>query len=383
MINPKIENIFVDEDLKSKEICKNYQTKFPKAKLIPITSEEKDEVLKKVSKTKNNILITEAKGDIFKPCPGTDESHICCQYWVINQVWNCPLNCTYCILQYYLKSPMIITYINYEKIKAEITKKLNSEPDRFFRIGTGELGDSLVYDNLNKSAEEFIKYFVNKNNAIFELKTKSDNVDHLLKKEHNGKVVISWSLNPSEVIMNEEPLSAKLNERLAGVKKVQDVGYKLGFHFDPIIFYDNWKEGYSTLIKKLFKVAKPENIAWISMGSLRFPPETKDKITDKFPKTKIVYSEMFRGKDNKSRYFKPLRTEMYQHIYSELCKYGGENLFVYFCMEDKDVWQQVMGFAPQNNMHLDFLFAEYLYNKFPKMNIPKPIFKNYQEFITE
>lgn len=383
MINPKIENIYVDKKLQSKEICKRYIAKFPKAKLIPITSEEKDEILEKVSISKNNIFITEAKGDIFKPCPGTDESHICCQYWVINQVWNCPLNCTYCILQYYLKSPMIITYINYEKIKAEITEKLNSEPNRFFRIGTGELGDSLVYDNLNRSAEEFIKYFVNKNNAIFELKTKSDNVDHLLNIKHNGKVVISWSLNPPEVIMKEEPLSAKLNKRLAGVKKVQDAGYKLGFHFDPIIYYDNWKEGYSYLIKELFKVAKPENITWISMGSLRYPPETKDKIIEKFPKTKIVYSEMFRGKDNKSRYFKPLRIEMYKYIYSLLCKYGSKDLFVYFCMEDKDVWQQVMGFAPENNAHLDFLFAEYLYNKFPQMNIPKPIFDNYQNFITE
>ncbi len=92
---------------------------------------------------------------------------------------------------------------------------------------------------------------------------------------------------------------------------------------------------------------------------------------------------MFRGKDNKSRYFKPLRIEIYKFIYSLLCKYGGKDLFIYFCMEDKDVWQEVMDFAPENNAHLDFLFAEYLYNKFPQMNIPKPIFEDYQNFITE
>lgn len=383
MINPKIEKIFVDKNLQSKEICENYTNKFPDAKLIPIDETEKDEILKSVSNSKNNIFITEAKGDIFKPCPGTDESHICCQYWVINQVWNCPLNCTYCILQFYLKSPMIITYINYKKIKKEISEKLKSESNRFFRIGTGELGDSLVYDNLNKSAEEFIEYFVDKNNAILELKTKSDNVKHLLKKNHNGRSVISWSLNPPEIIKKEEPLSAKLNERLNAVQKVQDAGYKIGFHFDPIIYYDNWKEGYEYLIKELFKVAKPENITWISMGSLRYPPETKEKIIEKYPKTKIVYAEMFRGKDNKSRYFKPLRIEMYKYIYSLLCKYGGENLFIYFCMEDKDVWKKVMGFTPDNNNHLDFLFAEYMYNKFPQMNIPKPIYENYQKFVTE
>ncbi len=92
---------------------------------------------------------------------------------------------------------------------------------------------------------------------------------------------------------------------------------------------------------------------------------------------------MIRGNDNKQRYFKPTRIEAYKRLYSLLRKFGGDNLFVYFCMEDADTWQQVMGFSPESNAHLDFLFANYLNKKFPRLNIPIADKKIYEGFDTK
>jgi len=108
-----------------------------------------------------------------------------------------------------------------------------------------------------------------------------------------------------------------------------------------------------------------------------------EKVKAKFPKSTLLDGEMIRGNDNKQRYFKPLRIEAYKHLYRLLQQYGGDDLFIYFCMEDTDTWQQVMGFAPESNAHLDFLFADYLQKKFPGLNIPKADEKTYEGFHTQ
>ena len=137
------------------------------------------------------------------------------------------------------------------------------------------------------------------------------------------------------------------------------------------------------MIRDLFDHADPRRIAWISIGSLRFPPEMGDKVKAKFPNTDLLDGEMIRGNDNKQRYFKPLRIKAYKHIYNCLRSYGGEDLFIYFCMEDSDTWQQVMGFAPDSNAHLDYMFAEYLNNKFPQLKIPDTGKERYESFHTK
>ena len=55
-------------------------------------------------------------------------------------------------------------------------------------------------------------------------------------------------------------------------------GYLIGLHFDPMILYEGWEEGYEALARQVFEAVKPERVAWISIGSLRFNPEMKKKM---------------------------------------------------------------------------------------------------------
>ena len=352
--------------------------------IVPDTEEDKEALFEKESKSgKHNVFITPAKGQHFKVCPGTAEPYICCNYWTLHQATNCPFDCTYCILQYYLNNPLLTVFSNLDDLKTMISDRIVEEPRRFFRVGTGELADSLAIDDIALAGPELIDFAAEQNNMILELKTKSNKVDHLLKSDHKGRTVISWSLNPIDRITKHEFRAATFEQRMAALEKVQDAGFMTGFHFDPMLIYEDWEKDYEALVKDLFKHADPSRIAWISIGSLRFPPEMGDKVKDKFPKTDLLDGEMIRGNDNKQRYFKPLRVKAYKHLYNCLRKYGGDNLFIYFCMEDSDVWQQVMGFAPENNPHLDFMFSEHLRKKFPKLNIPDATKEEYEGFHTK
>ncbi|MDD5230620.1 MAG: hypothetical protein PHC43_04770, partial [Candidatus Marinimicrobia bacterium] len=87
-------------------------------------------------------------------------------------------------------------------------------------------------------------------------------------------------------------------------------------------------------------------------------------IIERYPRSKIPYGELIRGQDQKMRYFRHRRVEMYRVIYQKLTEIS-DAPFIYFCMESPAVWQAVFGFAPQNNAHLDYLFAESLWRRFP------------------
>ena len=173
------------------------------------------------------------QGRLVKACPGT-ANHICCGYKIINVMTNCPMDCSYCILQGYLNNPCVTVYPDYVRIFQEIEEIIVGQPRRFYRFGTGELGDSLALDDMIGFAAAAVPFFAAKRNAILELKTKSANIEHLLSLAHHGKTVISWSLNTPRVIEEEEHLTATLNERLAAARRCAEAGYPVGFHFDPL-----------------------------------------------------------------------------------------------------------------------------------------------------
>ena len=81
---------------------------------------------------------------------------------------------------------------------------------------------------------------------------------------------------------------------------------------------------------------------------------------------------MVEGDDNKVRYIKPLRLEMYQHLYADLKRHNADTSLIYFCMERSDIWRRIFGYVPESIGHLDYLFADSLYTRFPYLNMTKP-----------
>src|SRR3990172_470842 len=128
---------------------------------------------------KKNLLITPFLGRRLKPCPGTS-SHICCGYHVINAITNCPMDCSYCVLQGYLNNPFLTIYSNWDNLLEEIEAFLTRNSGSQVRLGTGELSDSLALDSIFPLSKALVPFFAERENAILELKTKSVQIDHLL-----------------------------------------------------------------------------------------------------------------------------------------------------------------------------------------------------------
>ena len=318
-----------------------------------------------LSRGKRILFLTRGKGALVKPCPGTSDPYLCCGYVTVNPQTHCPMDCTYCILQNYLERSFLTVHVNTDEILLRIEALLASQPGRFFRIGTGELADSLALDPITQISGDLLPFFVSKRNALLELKTKTGNVRSLLAQPAR-RAVISWSVNPQRVIDAEEHRTASLDERLSAAGECAEAGFLVGFHFDPILLVEEWEKDYDGLIDRLFSAVNPSRIAWISLGSLRFPPALKEVIEERFPRSRIPFGEMIRGLDGKMRYAKPVRLELYRRIAGRI-RERSSGVFVYFCMESPDVWERVMGRAPASNAELDGLFSESIRRRFPDL----------------
>ncbi|MFZ0392186.1 MAG: spore photoproduct lyase family protein [Calditrichia bacterium] len=378
----KFSQIYIDQSVANDEVAEEIKSHFP---AVPTRIVEADAAFQEklarlsFSRGKQTLWITRYKGRFLKPCPGTSAAYLCCNYLVINEATNCPVDCSYCILQNYINNPAITIYSNYQDILKEVSTAAGLNPGRVLRMGTGELTDSLALDPIIGLSSRLIAHLNNMPNVILELKSKTDHIDHLLHLDPS-RIVLAWSLNPPEFAEQEEHKSAAVSKRLAAAARAAEAGFLLAFHFDPILHLSGWKSAYSRLIEQLGQSAPPDRIAWISLGALRYPPGLKESARSRFPGSPVFSGEQIAGRDGKSRYLRPIRASMFRHIVYELKKNLGE-VFLYFCMEDAAMWQQVLGIKPEGNWEVDFLFAQQLQQKFPELKLPLPQRESYRQAV--
>lgn len=299
---------------------------------------------------KQTLRLMSYKGEFLKPCPGTKE-YICCGYQILNLATNCPLECTYCILQSYLNQPDLRVYVNLEARIDQVMEVIDRQPHRIFRVGTGEFTDSLALDPITRWSDLLIPLFSSRKNAILEFKTKTVNIRNLLACKQRDRIVVSWSLNSPYISAMEEHGAAGLKQRLEAAGQCQKEGFVLGFHFDPLIPHMNWQEEYSKTLELMDRYIDPKGIIWISLGSFRFPPHLKSIIRRRHPKTHILDGEFIRGLDGKMRYFKPIRLDLYSFMRENLEQWSRE-LGLYLCMESDDVWERSLGWSAGDSVGL-------------------------------
>ncbi len=291
--------------------------------------------------------------------------YICCRVHVLRTVQNCPYGCSYCFLQEYLTEPQKKkVFINKAMVVQNLEQLLQVEPNRLFRIGTWELGDSLALDGLSPQVAFLVETFAGLENAVLELKTKSDRVSPLIGLNHNKHTVVSWSVTPEAIARQEERGTAPMKQRLKAMEVVAQEGYLLGLHFDPMLYWPNWQDLYRQLIEEILSSIPTDRLAWVSMGTLRFHPRLKRHILLNHPDTKLLLAEMVRAPDGKMRYPRPVRVQMYRFLYQQLRKYLPSECMIYLCMEKAPVWQEVFGYSPASDEELDRLFQDNLYRRF-------------------
>lgn len=326
--NPQ--NIFIEDLSLNSPLAQRVKEKFPNTKITVFTG--KFPILKETySERKKNLIIYTEKFDFLKPCPCTKGAN-CCGYNLINLGFGCLYECNYCFLQQYQNLPAIALPSNISDFLAKVpSATFRRGRFDYIRLGSGEFTDSLLFDDITNYSADIINFFKDRP-ELFEFKTKSVNIGNLLKMPAQKNIVVGWSVNPQNIISDVEPLTPPLKERLKAAAQIAKHGYKVAFHFDPVIIHKNWHENYRNLVAEIAKTVPAESIVWISIGTLRFNRELKKFIECRFPQNIILDEDFYLSFDGKMRYAETERQAVYNYLKPML-----ENTFpqtvVYLCME--------------------------------------------------
>ena len=328
------QRLFIEEVVADSAFVQRIRQKFPAAEyqMIPSYKEycaKNKYTLEDYNRRLESFFIVKEKYDFYKRCACSHKS-VYCGYHVVNLGSGCAFDCTYCYLQDYINSPGIVLPANIEDYLEQFKQYKQN-----IRVGSGEITDSLVFDHITEYSIPIVNFFRGKDGSSFEFKTKSNNIGNLLKVEATENVVVSWSMNPPEIIEKIEHYTATLEERLEAAEKCVRHGYRVAFHFDPMIYYPGWEKGYQTLVKTVFSRIPKEKIAWLSLGTLRMTPALKKVIENRFWETPILDEEFMRGYDGKLRYGFDIRTRMYTAMKTWIHSHAPD-IYIYLCMEEKD-----------------------------------------------
>ncbi len=302
---------------------------------------------------KSNVLISYHNDNFVHSCPAT---HIyrCCNYHVVDIMQGCPFDCAYCILQLYLPHKYIKVAGNTDKVLEDIKISVASQKRR---IGSGELSDSLAMDKVIPLSKIIIPFVNELDNILFEFKTKSDVIDNLLNLNPKN-IIVSWSLNPSSIIEKEEPFTASLERRLKAAEILSNYGYKVGFHFDPLIMTDNFEETYGDLIDNLTNRINENSVEYISISTFRCPHELMNIIRERKTSSILTKGDFIKGIDGKTRYFKSERIKMLDFVTKRLQK-SWKKVFIYYCMEHESIWQKLLYYDPKDRETFETYFPCY------------------------
>lgn len=339
--------IFVEKSALSFSLTQNILKKYP----VEIISSYEDFKWEEkafpelVSIGKKRLFLIPHKGNFFRKCPGT-KLYFCCGYKIFHFGEGCPLDCSYCILQLYLNRPGLKIWANLiEDGLPELEKilKEHKEKKQVLRIGTGEFADSLALDSICEVSKILINFWQKVDPlSVLELKTKiALSEDYFSGLISDPRIIFAWSINTEKIIKEEELGTASLKERLESAKRAVKHGFTVAFHFDPMIIYEDAEKEYPLVLEKILNSIPLDKIAWISLGTLRYPKNLKNIAESRFPSTKIYSQEFIEGLDEKKRYFIDERKKIYCSLKKLILEVKNLVTF-YFCMEGERIWEEIL-----------------------------------------
>ncbi|MBR2082326.1 MAG: hypothetical protein IJ876_04885 [Elusimicrobiaceae bacterium] len=328
-------DIYIETSVKDSPLADRIHSAFPKA-VFHETDGKTQVGSPNFSRRLDTLLIHREKYDFLKPCPCSCGS-TGCGYNLVNLGFGCRFECEYCFLQQYQNLHAVLLPANVDEFLAKIDEgAFRMGPFDRPRIGSGEFTDSLVFDDLTQYSASIVPFFRERPNLQFEFKTKSVNIDGLLRVGGYENIVVSWSVNAAPITNLAEHSTPKLAQRLQAACEVARAGYRLGFHFDPVVIYEGYQQDYARTVQEMSDMLPHDKIAWISVGTLRFSRELKKQIETRFPKNTILNGEFLLDFDGKMRYSDTQRLEAYRFLVPLLRKTFPKAV-VYLCMEDPAV----------------------------------------------
>ncbi|WP_228711626.1 SPL family radical SAM protein [Arcobacter arenosus] len=350
-----ITKLFKDEYPNRKAAFNDIRNKWQELRNKPNSYSKFSKELYKDDIRKFSFTKFEGEKTGFGSCPVASPGTRCCNLLTLDAVQSCGFDCSYCSIQSFYNEDKIGFDKNFKKNLENIVLDSNET----YHIGTGQSSDSLMWGNKEGILDALFDFAKKWPNVILEFKTKSNNIKYFLENEVPKNIICTWSLNTPTIIENEEHLAASLDQRIQAAKKVSEKGILVGFHFHPIVHYENYLTEYEEVYKRLINTFDAKKVALVSFGTLTFIKPVINKIRSRNFKSKILQMPLSDA-NGKQSYPLEIKREMFKSAY-EAFKPWHKDVYFYLCMEDQSLWKECFGYEySSNNQMEEFMKMSYM-----------------------
>lgn len=279
-----------------------------------------------------NIFLARKEGQLLKLAPDAYGSAGEPHYYFIH-AYNCIYECQYCYLQGYFNTPDIVLFINHEEIILEMEKALKLHNGKVW-FHAGEFSDSLALAHLTGELQLYHEFCRRNPDAIIELRTKSVNIRELEKLTPLPNFIVSFSLSPESMAKRVDLKTPSTHSRLRAMSNLQKAGWKVGAHFDPIIYEDKFSLRYLELLKAMRDLGLTQNLEYLSLGVVRFTKDVYREVERNYPDSVLHSGPMVKSFDGKVRYHRPMRMWIMNKVKDVSIESGIPQEKIYLCMEE-------------------------------------------------
>ena len=269
-----------------------------------------------------------------------EAGNTCPNYWHFSPYGFCFYGCKYCYLagtQGVFHAPAVKIYVNLDEITAEMNRVANriGRPTAFY---LGKLQDGLALDRLTWYSTVLVPFFARHEFARQVVLTKCAEVDRLLALDHQGHTILSWSVNPPEIVAEFEENTPPVEARIQAMKQCSARGYPVRAVLMPIIPVPEWEEIYERFLERLLDEVP---LARLTLGSICIYQNARRLMDQKLgPDNAIsrLLDDRTRHGDGRVRYDKGLRIKLYSHLIASIRRMR-PNLEIALCLEEPAVWK--------------------------------------------
>jgi spore photoproduct lyase len=267
----------------------------------------------------------------------SEELGNCCpNYHHFSPYGFCPYNCAYCYLAGtpgVRFSPTVKIFVNLPEILDEVDRQATAlgKPTAFY---LGKLQDALALDPLTGYSRTIIPFFADHRFARLTLLTKSAEVDSLLDLDHRGRSILSWSVNPVEIVQGFETNTPSLEGRLAAMEACRRAGYSVRAVVMPIVPVAGWEGLYDRFLRDLLTRV---GLSRITLGSICSYPAalslTEKTLGASNPISVALDKAGGKSPDGRLRFPAMIRERVYRRLLATI-RETAPGLEISLCLED-------------------------------------------------
>lgn len=310
LFNYSFSHIYVEESVRDHELVRSILARFSKSVVIPITH-YKDVFNRSrqsfgLQKSSQALILARNTGTSIFPGAPVCQDFGYDHFYYASSIRNCIFDCEYCFLKGMYGSGNIVVFVNLEDTFSELEKILKEHP---VYLCVSYDTDLIALESLTGFATRWAEFTASHEDLTIEIRTKAFRKDIYDKIPSCDRVIFAYTLSPEEVITRYERKTASLTERLSAAACAMDRGFPVRLCFDPMIYFPNWKDSYTSMCKTVQENIDTHRLKDISLGSFRISSEYIKKLRKDFPDSAICQFP-YENKDGYFQYPENIRKDM-------------------------------------------------------------------------